>query len=78
MYSELPLLMVEICKVEVDAVSVAQDAGGMVRAHRANRNRAGGVRGLHADLLLFLSAAGVDQTRAAVLLWMMIGEYGRE
>jgi hypothetical protein len=30
MYSKLSLLMVEVCKIDLDTVSVAQDAGSMV------------------------------------------------
>jgi hypothetical protein len=36
MYSKLLLLMVEVCKVEMDSVSIAQDLGGMIRGLGVN------------------------------------------
>jgi hypothetical protein len=75
-YSELSLLPVEVCKIDLDTVSVAQDVGGVVRVCGVNRDWTGGMRGLHANLIL--SSCTVDQTSAAVLLRIMMGEYGRE
>jgi hypothetical protein len=42
-YSELPLLAVEVCKVKLDVISVAQNTGMVVRVHRANGDQARGV-----------------------------------
>jgi hypothetical protein len=65
-YSELSLLVVEICKADVGSISIAQDLGGMVQRARVDRDWAWGVRRrLHADLVL--SSWALDQTRAAVV-----------
>jgi hypothetical protein len=75
-YSKLSLFAVEVCKIELDTVSVAQDMGHGVRIRGGNRDRTGGVQGLHVNLML--SSCDVDQTKAAVLSCRMMGEYGRE
>jgi hypothetical protein len=65
--SELSLLVVEVCKVEMVSVSVAQDSGCMIQASGPSRCRTGGSRceGLHADLMLSLWT--LDQTSVLVL-----------
>jgi hypothetical protein len=66
--SELLLLTVEVCKVDTDSVSVAQDSGCVVRAGGPGRCRTGGLgcRGLHSNLMLLSWV--LDQTSALVLL----------
>jgi hypothetical protein len=72
-YSELLLLVVEVCKVDVGSVSIAQDLGGVVRGLRVDGDRARGVGWrLHADLVSLSWTS--DQTRAAVLSQIMVGK----
>jgi hypothetical protein len=78
-YSELSLLTVEVCKVNMDSISVAQDSGSVVQRVGVNGNWTWGTRlRLHADLVLFSWA--LDQTRVAVVSRIMVGreEVGRE
>jgi hypothetical protein len=65
-YSELSLLMVKVCKVDMGSISIAQDSGGVVRGLGVDRDWTQGARGgLHADLML--SSWMLDQTSALVL-----------
>jgi hypothetical protein len=65
-YSELSLLTVEVCKVDMDSINIAQDSGGVVRGVGVDRDWTWRARGgLHANLILSLWASG--QASAAVL-----------
>jgi hypothetical protein len=76
-YSELSLLMVGVCKVDVCPISVTQDSGSVVQGVAVDRNWTRGVRlRLHADLVL--SSWALDQTRAAVVLRRIVGQEGVE
>jgi hypothetical protein len=71
-YSELSLLVVEVCKVDMGSISIAQDSGSMIQRVRVDRNWTWGMGlRLHAGLVLSLWA--LDQTKVAVVSRIMVG-----